>query len=176
MSCLPLIFFSLLLCTFASVVPPLDAIIVSPSSGQFTSIQAAVDALSLTDPKPQYIYVKAGYYHESVLVKPRVAALTIQGEIRQGGNDYYSKDNLVTIGHASHAGQGVTNDDSATLRVHTNKFTLRNVNVKNEYPEGKAQALALSAMGTQQQYLGSTFTSYIDTIGNEKGEQFFGGW
>lgn len=144
----------------------------------YLTVQAAVDALSLTDEKAQHIYISEGHYEESVSIPARKATLHIKGATSQEDRDDHSyHGNLVTIGHRANQGMGLTNDQTATLQVHMNNFTLHNVNVINEYLQGGpgGQALALSAVGDRQSYLGSSFTGYIDVICSEGGDQFFAG-
>lgn len=60
---------------------PSGALVVSKSatSGQYSTIQKAVDALSTTSTSAQSIFIEAGTYSEQVTIPARKAALTIYG-------------------------------------------------------------------------------------------------
>ncbi|KAJ3754828.1 putative pectin methylesterase [Lentinula raphanica] len=149
---------------------PAGALVVSksPSSGQFSTVQAAVNALP-DDGSEQTIFIESGTYDEQVYID-RSGMLTIMGETADTSN-YES--NVVTISNSLSATAAGSDDLSGTLRVHKDDFALYNVNVKNTFGQG-SQALALSAYGTNHGYYGSGFYSYQDTVLAEQGAQFYG--
>ncbi|KAJ4480103.1 putative pectin methylesterase, partial [Lentinula aciculospora] len=149
---------------------PAGALVVSksPSSGQFSTVQAAVDALP-DDGSEQTIFIETGTYSEQVSIT-RSGMLTIMGETADTSN-YQS--NVVTITHSLSATAAGSDDLSGTLRVHKDDFALYNINVKNTFGQG-SQALALSAYGTNHGYYGVGFYSYQDTVLAEQGAQYYG--
>ncbi|KAH6682134.1 pectinesterase [Plectosphaerella plurivora] len=140
----------------------------SPSSGQFGTIQAAVNSLSTTSTAKQCIFINQGSYSEQVLVSARSAQLTIYG---------YSTDtsgyagNKVTITAAKSQKDGLNNDQTGTLRVKAANFKLYNVNVANTYGKG-SQAIALSAYADSG-YYGCAFTGFQDTLLSNVGYQLY---
>ncbi|KAJ3997148.1 putative pectin methylesterase, partial [Lentinula boryana] len=156
---------------------PSGALVVSksPSSGQYSTVQAAVNALP-DDGSEQTIFIetgtltiRTGTYDEQVYID-RSGMLTIMGETANTAN-YES--NVVTISNSLSAASAGSDDASGTLRVHKDDFALYNVNVKNTFGQG-SQALALSAYGTNHGYYGSGFYSYQDTVLAEQGAQYYG--
>lgn len=121
---------------------PSGALVVSKSasSGQYSTIQKAVDALSSSS-SAQSIFIEAGTYNEQVYIKKLSGALTIYGYTKDTTS--YSS-NQVTITHGLSLASQSTDDLTATLRVWTSNFKMYNVNVVNSYGSG-SQALALSA-------------------------------
>jgi pectinesterase len=154
----------------ARTTAPAGALVVSttPASGQFSSLQDAVNALP-NDGSAQTIFIEAGTYEEQVLIAS-TAMLTIMGET-EDTSTYES--NLVTITFSSSATAAGSDDASGTLQVHQDNFALYNVNVKNTFGEG-SQALALSAWGTNQGYYASAFYGFQDTVLAETGNQYYG--
>ena len=68
---------------------------------------------------------------------------------------------------------GLSNDETATLRVKAANFKLYNVNVANTYGKG-SQAVALSAY-VDSGYYGNAFTGYQDTLLANTGKQLYAG-
>ncbi|KAF7357367.1 Carbohydrate esterase family 8 protein [Mycena sanguinolenta] len=132
--------------------PPAGAVVVrqtGATSGEFTTIQAAVNSLP-NDGSTQSIFIFPGTYTEKVSIT-RTGQLTIYGSTTDT-TSYTS--NAVTITFSdSAAAEGGDDDLSGTLRVHKDDFAMYNVNVKNTFGVG-SQALALSAYGTNQGYYG----------------------
>ncbi|KAM0221172.1 hypothetical protein ACHAPQ_003079 [Fusarium lateritium] len=93
----------------------------SPGSGQFGTIQAAVNSLSTTASGTQCIFIDQGTYSEQVLVSSRSAQLTIYGYTADTSG--YSG-NKVTITAKKSQADGLNNDASATLRVKAANFKL----------------------------------------------------
>ncbi|TLD28443.1 hypothetical protein PspLS_03689 [Pyricularia sp. CBS 133598] len=132
------------------------------------SIQQAVNSLSTTASGTQCIFLERGTYREQVLVPARKAQLTIYG---------YSTDTLshnangALITQRKSQKDGLSNDETATLRVKAANFKLYNVNVDNAYGEG-SQAVALSAYADSG-YYGCRFTGFQDTVLANQGKQLY---
>ncbi|KAF3808910.1 Pectinesterase [Colletotrichum gloeosporioides] len=140
----------------------------SPSSGQFSTIQKAVDSLSTTSSSKQCIFIDQGTYSEQVLVPARTAQLTIYGYTADTSS--YSG-NKVTITAKKSQADGLTDDETGTLRVKAKNFKLYNVNVVNAYGQG-SQAIALSSYADSGFY-GCQFTGFQDTILTQQGNQLY---
>ncbi|OLN86392.1 Pectinesterase 4 [Colletotrichum chlorophyti] len=140
----------------------------SPGSGQFGTIQKAVDSLSTSASGKQCIFIDQGTYNEQVLVPARTAQLTIYGYTEDTSS--YSG-NKVNITAKKSQADGLNNDESATLRVKAKNFKLYNVNVANTYGQG-SQAVALSAY-TDSGFYASQFTGFQDTVLSQQGNQLY---
>ncbi|RYP93111.1 hypothetical protein DL770_000768 [Monosporascus sp. CRB-9-2] len=141
---------------------------VAKSGGDFSTIQAAVNSLSTSNAKDQCIFINPGTYKEQVLVSSRAARLTIYGYTSDTAS--YAK-NQVTITSSLSQKDGLSNDETATLRVKADNFRLYNVNVENGYGEG-SQAVALSAYADSG-YYACQFTGFQDTVLSNVGSQLF---
>ncbi|RYO92946.1 hypothetical protein DL766_010412 [Monosporascus sp. MC13-8B] len=148
--------------------PPAGCLNVAQNGGGFRTIQAAVDSLSKTNAADQCIFINPGTYKEQVLVSSRAARLTIYGYTSDTAS--YAK-NQVTITSSRSQKDGLSNDETATLRVKANNFRLYNVNVENGYGEG-SQAVALSAYASSG-YYACQFTGFQDTVLSNVGTQLF---
>ncbi|KAK3945486.1 carbohydrate esterase [Diplogelasinospora grovesii] len=130
---------------------------------------SAVNALSTAaSTTSQCIFIYPGTYTEQVLVPARSAQLSIYG---------YTADttsytgNQVTITSSKSQADGLSNDETATLRVKSANLKLYNINVNNGYGKG-SQAVALSAYADSG-YYGCQFTGYQDTLLAQRGTQLY---
>ncbi|KAH6887403.1 family 8 carbohydrate esterase [Thelonectria olida] len=159
--------FSVALATSRTSAPS-GCITVAKSGGDYSTIQAAVNSLSTSSSAAQCIFIAAGTYEEQVLVSARSAQLTIYGAT---SDDSSYGSNTVTITNNLSQASGLSNDETATLRVKAAGFRLYNVNVENSYGEG-SQAVALSAYSDSGFY-GSAFSSFQDTVLSNQGNQVY---
>lgn len=150
--------------------PPSGCLVVSktPTSGQYSTVQAAVNALS-TSTSPQCIFIYQGTYNEQVHVPAQQAALTIYG-YTPDISTYAS--NTVTITQRRSQDDVPNNDETATLRAWSTNFKVYNINLVNTRGKG-SQALALSAQADRQGYYAVQFHGYQDTVLANKGTQIY---
>ena len=139
----------------ARTTAPSGALVVG-SSGDYDTIQDAVDALDSSSSSEQSIFIQAGTYKEQVYIQALSGPLTIYG-YTEDTSSYAS--NKVTISSGLSQDDGLDNDGTATLRVWTSDFKLYNVNVENTYGES-SQALALSASAGVSRTLPKTIPLY----------------
>jgi pectinesterase len=138
-------------------------------SGGYSTIQSAVNALSTSASGTQCIFIKPGTYNEQVLVPKRSATkFAVYGYTT---DDTSFNNNQVTITHGLSQADGLSNDETATLRVKAAGFRLYNVNVVNSYGAG-SQAVALSAYADSG-YYGVKLTGYQDTLLSNEGYQIY---
>lgn len=150
--------------------PPAGALVVSKSGGHYSTISAAVSALSKSTTSTQVIFIEQGTYNEQVYIPSMNGELIIYGQTEN--TESYSS-NLVTVTHGLGASQvGGSDDLSATLRNYASKSRVYNINVVNSYGAGQ-QALALSAYGNQQGYYACKFIGFQDTVLAETGSQVY---
>lgn len=138
-------------------------------SGKYTTVQAAVDALSASSTTAQCIYIAKGTYKEQVYIKALKSALTIYGETTDTSS--YSA-NTVTITQSKSQDDSSTNDLTATFRAWTTNLKVYNINLVNTRGQG-SQALAISANADKQGYYGCQFKGYQDTILAQLGAQLY---
>ncbi|KAF4464051.1 pectinesterase precursor [Fusarium albosuccineum] len=150
--------------------PPSGCLVVrkSPGSGEYSTVQAAVNALSTSSSGTQCIWIDQGTYNEQVLVPKRSAQLSIYGYTADTSG--YAGNKVTITGKKSQA-DGLSNDETATLRVKSPNFKLYNVNVANTYGKG-SQAVAVSAYADSG-YYGSAFTGFQDTLLSQEGYQLY---
>ncbi|ORY81304.1 carbohydrate esterase family 8 protein [Leucosporidium creatinivorum] len=159
----------------SSTTPSRGALVVrqhNTQHGEYSSVSAAVAALGNSSNEPATIFAHRGVYNEQVYIT-YPGPLTLIGETKHPRT---YKSNLVTVTFNLSKNEAGQDDNSGTLRVHKDDFTMYNINVANTYghPVSQSQALALSAYGKRQGYYGSSFTGYQDTVLTDTGSQYFG--
>ena len=135
-----------------------DAIVAADGSGDYTSLQAAIDALPDDSPMQKLIFVKAGTYEEHVYIAPSKSRLSIVGE----GRDRV----VITDRQVSGGPKAVPVDRGATVVVHASDVTFQGISFVNGYGVEAVdgpQALALYAKGDRIALNGVRLLSYQDT-------------
>lgn len=108
--------------------PPSGCLHVAKSGGSYTTLQAAINALSTTSTAAQCVFVDQGTFTEQVYVASRAAQLTIYGYTTDTTSYAQNKAIITYNNNAASAGN---NDGSATLRVHAADVKVYNLNVIN---------------------------------------------
>ncbi|MFD3722328.1 pectinesterase family protein [Streptomyces sp. NPDC058674] len=121
--------------------------VAKDGSGQYKTVQAAVDAVPVNNASRVVIAVKPGTYRETVKIPSNKPYVTLQGT---GGS---RKDTVIVHGNASGTprpdGTGTYGTSgSATVAVEADDFEARNLTVSNDFDEKanrnvSAQAVAL---------------------------------
>lgn len=116
------------------------SVVAQDGSGNFTSIQEAINASKSFPYKRKTIYIKNGIYHEKIKVHEWNPNLSLIGESKENTiityDDYFNKVNL-----------GINSTFyTYTLLVEGDQFIAQNLTIKNSSGEvGQAVALALNA-------------------------------
>ncbi|KAF1989423.1 carbohydrate esterase family 8 protein [Aulographum hederae CBS 113979] len=150
---------------------PTGALTVGGPSGKYKTIASAIKALSKTSTAAQTIFINPGTYNEQLNIPKLASPLKIYGS-STAPTDFSKNTVTIRAGHSQE--EDISNDETATLGVHTNDFALYNVNLVNTFGKG-SQALALSAMGERQGYYQCSFKGYQDTVMPQTGSQVFVG-
>lgn len=134
-----------------------ELVVAKDGSGDFASIQKAVDACRIFPDKPFKIFVKNGIYKEKIQIIEGNDDLTIIGESADSTiitwDDYFDKINC---------GRNST-FYTYTLKVEAHNFRMENITVENTAgPVG--QAVALHVEGDRCVFVNCRFSSNQDTV------------
>lgn len=142
-----------------------DFVVAQDGSGDFTTIQAAVDAVRDYTPVPRTIFIRNGVYREKLVVPAWKTGITLVGESVEG----------VVVTYDDHAGKdGHNTFTSYTARISGDDVRVRNVTFQNTAgPVG--QALALYVEGDRVVFENCRFLGHQDTIfaAGEGSRQYF---
>ncbi|WDM15668.1 pectate lyase [Streptomyces lavenduligriseus] len=119
--------------------------VAKDGTGQYTTVQAAVNAVPANNPSRVVIAVKPGTYRETVKVPSNKPHVTIQGT----GSS--RKDTVIVYNNASGTpkpdGSGTYGTGgSATVAVEADDFQARNLSITNDFDEAAHQDIAQQAV------------------------------
>ncbi|MFH8800294.1 pectinesterase family protein [Streptomyces sp. NPDC017936] len=119
--------------------------VAQDGSGQYRTVQAAVNAVPANNPSRVVVSVKPGTYRELVKVPSNKPHVTIQGT---GGS---RKDTVIVYNNASGTqkpdGSGTYGTGgSATVAVEADDFQARNLTISNDFDEAAHQDIAQQAV------------------------------
>ncbi|KAK9715428.1 hypothetical protein RND81_06G164400 [Saponaria officinalis] len=146
----------------------------NPNTGDFTTIQDAIDSLPLINLVRVIIKVKSGIYEEKVNIPQLKAFVSIEGE---GADNTIVEwgDTAQTIGPN---GRQLGTFGSATFAVNSPYFIAKNITFKNTYPApapgaiGK-QAVAFRISADTAAFVGCKFLGAQDTLYDHFGRHYY---
>lgn len=131
--------------------------VAKDGSGQYTTVQAAINAVASGNSSLIQVSVKAGTYDEQVTINKPFVCLT--GESATSTIITHTLDTSIVTG--------------GTVLLTGNDFSAANITFQNSAPAESAQRVALMAKGLRQQFYNCRFVSYQDTLYNNTGTQYF---
>jgi len=143
-------------------------IVAQDGSGQFKTIQAAVDSA-----RPNtFIDIKPGTYAERVRVPKDKPAITLRG----AGED--ASRTIITIKRSAKdidttTGKEVGTSESYTVLVQGDDFVASNLTFENTAGEGAGQAVALRTTGDRMSFRNCRFLGNQDTLYVHEGRDYF---
>lgn len=113
-------------------------VVAADGSGQFRTVQAAIDAAPSQSRRPVIIQLKPGTYREKVTVPALKTHLVLRG----------ANATTTIITYADHVGlPDITTPTSYSVLVQANDFTAENVTIENAAGYTAGQAVALNVEG-----------------------------
>jgi pectin methylesterase-like acyl-CoA thioesterase len=149
--CLALLPF-VLLCSCASL-PKADLTVAADGSGNFKTVQAAINAAPANSAKRTVILIRNGTYPELVVIPADRKNLTIRGEDRKK-----------TIIAATNNARLNTGGRRSSFSVVADGFELENLTLHNTTPKGGSQAETLDLRADRGVIRHCNFISFQDTL------------
>ncbi|KAJ3701947.1 hypothetical protein LUZ61_005652 [Rhynchospora tenuis] len=144
--------------------PKPDAVVAKDGSGQFKTINNAIEAVPANHTGRYVIYVKAGEYDEIVKVPRGTNNVFMYGD---GANK------SIVNGKLSNVETQVTTRLTATFTVEGQNFTAKDIGFKNSAGAVNHQAVALRISGDFGAFFKCSFDGFQDTLYTHTGRQFF---
>jgi len=142
--------------TTAVPMPDVRKVVAADGSGDYTSVQAAFDAVPDNYTGKWTIYVKSGTYKEKLLLGSKKVNVILEGQNRE--NTILTYDD-----YSGRVVNGVTLGTSTTysVAIDANDFLAKNITFQNT--SQAAQAVALRTNGDRQIYENCRMLGYQDT-------------
>lgn len=147
---------------------PTSVVVSTYGPADYTSLQAAIDAVPDNSNTRTVIHLKNGTYREKIKVNSSKKNLSIIGEDRDKTIIAFD-DTAKTVVDGKELGTS----NSYTMRVQSSDFVLENVTVANTEGTGQVQAVALYAEGDRGKYHNVKITGLQDTLLVNRGRQYF---
>lgn len=143
-------------------------------SGDFRSVQAAVDSVTPGNQKNVVIQISAGYYMEKVVVPASKPYITFQG----AGKEVTVIEWHDRASDRGPDGQQLRTYQTASVSVFANYFSARNISFKNTAPAPMPgmhgwQAVAFRISGDKAYFSGCGFYGAQDTLCDDAGRHYF---
>ncbi len=143
-----------------------DVVVASDGSGNYRTVQAAINAAPGSRTSWYTIYIKNGKYREVVTVDKPYLQLIGQSA------------DATVITYDNYASRVGSTSGSATAFFKAKNFIARNITFENsfDYPNSSAankQAVAAEPMADRQVFVNCRFTGYQDTLYVRSGRSYF---
>lgn len=135
-------------------------IVAKDGTGQFRSVQAALNAVPEGNQKPVTIYIKNGVYKEVLIVDATKKFITLRGE------DKYK----TILTYDNHAGTVLPNGDTlntwtcASVFVYADDFTALDLTFENNAGFTAGQAVAVRIEGNRARFRNCRITGFQDVL------------
>ena len=106
---------------------------VATSGGEYTSVQAAVDAVPDSSPTPYTILIEPGTYEEAVTIPATKLHLTLLGATRNPASVVIDSGPLQRPGEPASTGGAYGAEGSATVHVKASNFTAEYITFSNSF-------------------------------------------
>jgi pectin methylesterase-like acyl-CoA thioesterase len=133
---------------------PTNLIVAADGSGDFLTVQGAVDSVPANNTTPTIINVRNGFYREAVDVLSK-NNLDFRGQSRSGTFIGYPNNNWVNGNGAPWRSMFIVNG---------NDCSFENLTITNTTPSGGSQAEAMDIEGTRAIFYNMELDSYQDTF------------
>ncbi len=139
--------------------PQYDFIVAKDGSGDFQTVQAAINAMPDLRKNPTIIYIKNGTYKEKLLLPATKQNVKFVGQhldsVILTYDDYASKKNIF--------GEEIGTSGSASFFIYGDNFTAQNISFENSAgPIG--QAVAVRVASDRVRFINCKFLGFQDTI------------
>jgi pectinesterase len=135
-------------------------VVAKDGSGQFKTVQAALNAVPESNTKPVTIYIKKGIYKEVIVVDATKSFIKLVGE---------DKDKTI-LTYDNHAGTRLPNGDTlntwtcASFFVYGNDFSAENLTFENNAGFTAGQAVALRIEGNRASFKNCKMLGFQDVL------------
>lgn len=158
-------------CMFRSAHADRTITVAADGSGDFSTVQSAVDSVADNSPERTIINIKAGTYKERLRIDKPKQKITFRG-----GDDDATKTVLTYDLYASvvipPATQPVGTSGSASTTIFADDFSAENITFENTAGQ-VGQALALKISGDRGVFRNCRFLGWQDTLCADGGRQLF---
>ena len=134
--------------------------VAQDGSGNYTTVQAAFDAVPLNNRKPVIIFIKKGSYKEKLHLDSSKNFVTLLGEDKK--NTMLTYDDHT--GKAAPDGSVINTMNSQTFYMKADDFRAENITFENSAGLTAGQAVAVRVQGNRSVFLNCRILGFQDTL------------
>ncbi|KAF3553939.1 hypothetical protein Bca4012_034680 [Brassica carinata] len=140
-------------------------VVAKDGSGQFKTVQQAVDACPQKNPGRCIIHIKAGIYKEQVVIPKKKNNIFMFGD--------GARKTIISFNRSVKLTPGTTTSLSGTVQVESEGFMAKFIGFKNTAGPMGHQAVAIRVNGDRAVLFNCRFDGYQDTLYANNGRQFY---
>ncbi|CAM3675551.1 pectate lyase [Marinicrinis lubricantis] len=152
-----------------AVTPARVVVVAKDGSGDFTTVQEAVNAAPDYSDKRHVIYIKNGEYREKLTVPESKSKLSFVGESKESTVLVYN-DNANT---PDENGSPMGTSRSSSVFIYADDFIAKNLTIQNDSGQGTGQAVAAYVRGDRAYFENVRFLGYQDTLYTNNGRHYY---
>lgn len=143
--------------------------VAADGSGQYATVQAAVNSLSTSNTTPTQIRIKPGTYKEKLVInRPNI---TLCGQTGKATTTIFTYSDAASTSNGNGGTLGTSG--SASTNLSASNVSAENLTFANSTAKGGGQAVALLVTGSRVQFRNCRFLGYQDTLYVKSGTQYF---
>jgi pectinesterase len=146
-------------------------VVAQNATGDFKTVQAALDKVPLNNRQPITIFIRNGVYREKLHLDSTKDKVTLIGEDRFHTILTYDDH----PGMTNPAGDSINTRNSFSFRIKGNDFLAKNITFRNDAGFTAGQAVALEVQGDRAQFLDCRIIGNQDILflNSEKSRQYY---
>lgn len=160
------------LCALGLRAEPAPVVVAPDGSGQFKTIQTAIDSIPDGNGEWRVIVIKPGTYRERLLINERKTFVILRGEDKEVGRTLVSYNRYAGMEDPEAPGKKLGPNGSETVLIQADNFTVENITFENS-SGADAPAVALRAMGDKQIFRNCRFLGWQDTLWIDSKRMYF---
>lgn len=138
-------------------------VVAADGSGQFRTVQSAIDSIPEKNDDPRIIVIKPGIYKEQLLIPNSKTFITLRGHDTDARKTIITFDRYATIEDPNAPGERIGVAGSETVAINADNFTAENITFENSAGRARA-AIALATKGDRQIFRNCRFLGWQDTL------------
>jgi pectinesterase len=142
---------------------PAPIVVAPDGSGQFKTIQSAIDSIPDNNAEWRLILIKPGTYRERLVINERKTFIILRGEDKEVRRTLLTFNRYAGMVDPEAPGNKLGPNGSETVVIQADNFIAENITFENS-SGAVAPAVAMRAMGDKQVFRNCRFLGWQDTL------------
>ena len=142
---------------------PAPIVVAPDGTGQFKTVQAAIDSIPDNNAEWRLILIEPGTYRERLVINEKKTFVILRGQDREVARTLLTFNRYAGMNDPEAPGNKLGPNGSETVVIHANNFIAENITFENS-SGAVAPAVAVRAMGDKQIFRNCRFLGWQDTL------------